>query len=365
MKKYVSYLMIVTMMALIIGCGKKTAENVKEKDSFNIKEANTIVESYLDAISAEKYEDAKKFLIENIKSDTKDLKSNDLKIKGYKIEEMNESAGEGNFRIKVAKSNLVKPEAQIIEYRIEVIKDGIDYKINEVKTANFKEVYTELDEIRLRKENEVETYLLANFQSLPKYAYSKDDNGKMKSQEVPKTKYGMITLNYTGDVAVISTVGEDTYLGLLSFDEVVETQGGEEKGQNSGKGETNSGIGGQEGKLKLMKEKPIGKSLISCDIISNGKIESMVFSQDEKLLAVQYTRNNEKSIKVYETGGGELIKVNFAEEYPLSKVDVLYVNFEKDKLLYKVVPKNPQEKDNEYIGDWELDLKTFKMSKSK
>ena len=368
MKRYTDYILVAMLGVLLIGCGKKAAENVKEKDNFNLKSANAVVESYLDSISAEKYEDASKVLVEKIKSDTKELKPNDLKIKGYKIEEMNESAGEGNFRIKVAKSNAVEPEAQIVEYRMKVIKDGIDYKISEVNTANFKEVYTELDEIRLRKENEVETYLLTNFAGLPKYAYSKDDNAKMKSQEVPNTKYGMMALNYTGDIIVITTMGEGTYLGMLGFDELVETQGGAEKGGGQGgKGGGNGGTSGGEqgGKLKLMKEKPIGKAFISCDIIANGKIENIVFSQDEKLLAVQYTKNNEKSIKVYEIATAELIKVNFAEEYPLNKVDVLYSSFEKDKLLYKVVPKDPKEKENEYVGDWELDLKTFKMSKSK
>lgn len=363
MKKYISYIMILVMVAILIGCGEKTAENVKEKDAFDLKAANTLVEQYLDDISSESYERANKVLLENVKGNVKNIQPNNLKIKGYRIEELNESVGEGNFRVKVVKSNIVRPEAQVVEYRIKVVKDGIDYKISEVNASNFKEVYKELDEIRLRKEDEVDTYLLTNFKGLPKYAYAKGDNGKMNSEEVPLNEYGMATLNYSGDLAAISTLGKGTYIGILSFDESAFTQGSSQGGNQGGEGQ--EGQGGQGGQLKLMKEKPIGQKFVSLDVIKGGKIENMVFSQDEKLIVVQYTKGEMKSIRVYGVGNGELIKTNFDEEYPLNKVNVIYTKFKKDKMLYKVMPKNDQEKNNEYVGDWELDLKTFKILKSK
>lgn len=360
MKKYISYIMILVMVAILIGCGEKTAENVKEKDAFDLKAANTLVEQYLDDISSESYERANKVLLENVKGNVKDIQPNNLKIKGYRIEELNESVGEGNFRVKVVKSNIVKPEAQVLEYRIKVVKDGIDYKISEVNASNLKEVYKELDEIRLRKEDEVETYLLTNFKGLPKYAYAKGDNGKMNSEEVPHNEYGMTTLNYSGDLAAISTLGNGTYIGILSFDESTATQGSSPGGKQGEEGQE-----GQSGQLKLIKEKPIGQKFVSLDVIKGGKIENMVFSQDEKFIVIQYTKGEMKSIRVYEVRNGELIKTNFDEEYPLNKVNVIYTKFKKDKMLYKVMPKNDQEKNNEYVGDWELDLKTFKILKAK
>lgn len=364
MKKYISCILSIAMIFMFIGCTQKKAENVREKDRFDIKEANKVVDTYIKSIANEKYDEASRLLTEKVKSNTGEIKPNDLKVKGYKTEEMTESGGEGSFKVKVVKSNASNPETQVLDYRIKVIKDGIDYKINEIKTSNFKEAFKDFDSIRIRKENSVETYLVTKFDGLPKYAYPKEDNGKMKSQIIPKDNYGIITLDYTGDLIALSTVGSDnTFIGILTFDDAVSTQGagGTKKGGGD-QGNQGDQQGGTEG--KTLKEKPIGKELTSCDIIENGKLENMVFSQDEKLLAVQYTKGNNKSIRVYNTGSGELIKIKFEEEYPLGKVDVIFMRFEKEKMLYRVLPKNEQDKNNEYVGDWELDLKSLKIKKA-
>lgn len=368
MKKYISCILSIAMIFLFIGCTQKKAENVREKDRFDIKEANKIVDAYIKSITDEKYDEASRLLTEKVKSNTGEIKPNDLKIKGYKTEEMTESGGEGSFRVKVVKSNASNPETQVLDYRIKVIKDGIDYKINEIKTSNFKEAFKDFDSIRIRKENSVETYLVTKFDGLPKYAYSKDDNAKMKSQVIPKDNYGIITLDYTGDLIALSTIGSNnTFVGILTFDDAVSTQGGA-GGSKKGEGDQGDQQGGKDqqggAEGKNLKEKPIGKELISCDIIENGKLENMVFSKDEKLLAVQYTKGNNKSIKVYNVGSGDLIKTKFEEEYPLGKVDVIFMRFEKEKMLYRVLPKNEQDKNNEYVGDWELDLKSFKIKKA-
>ncbi|QGU96581.1 hypothetical protein GOM49_17130 [Clostridium bovifaecis] len=368
MKKYISYMLIFIIVFTLIGCTKQKAENVREKDRFDIKVANNIVESYIKNITAEKYNEANDLVSERVKTDVKDIKPNDLKIKGFRTEEMTESSGEGNFRVNVVKSNVNKPETQVIEYRFKVIKDGIDYKIDEIKTSLFREAFQSFDEIRLRKEQDLDTLLITAMEGLPKYAYSKDDNAKMKSQLVPKGNFGVITLNYTGSTIAITTTGEDTYIGILAFDDSMETQGQNKGGGQGGGQQGDGGANGQQDgnqKGKMPKEKPIGKQLLSCDVMQKTTVEDMIFSKDEKTLAIQYQKEGKRSIRVYNIGSGELIKFKFEEEYPLNKVDVILKGFEKDTMKYTVVPKGEQKDVSEYVGNWEMDLKEFKAKKLK
>lgn len=368
MKKCMSYILIFTLIFTLIGCTEKKAENVREKDRFDIKAANDIVESYIKNIALEKYDKANELLSEKVKTDVKDIKPNDLKIKGFRTEEMSENAGEGNFRLNVVKANMNKPETQIVEYKFKVIKDGIDYKIEEIKTTLLMEAFHSFDEIRFRKKSELGTFLLTDMEGLPKYAYSKDDSAQMKSKIVPKSSFGPIVLDYTGDIVAISTIGNGRYIGLLTFDDSMETQGQGGGGGGSGVGNPNSsGAGGEQRDTqsrKMPKEKPIGKQIVSCDIMENAVIENMIFSKDEKLLAVQYSKDGNRSIRVYNVGDGELIKFNFEEEYPLNKVNIVLRGFEEETMKYTIVPKDKQNGIEKYVGNWELDLKEFKAKKS-
>ncbi|PRR73365.1 hypothetical protein [Clostridium thermopalmarium] len=368
MKKCMSYILIFTLIFTLIGCTEKKAENVREKDRFDIKAANDIVESYIKNIALEKYDKANELLSEKVKTDVKDIKPNDLKIKGFRTEEMSENAGEGNFRLNVVKANMNKPETQIVEYKFKVIKDGIDYKIEEIKTTLLMEAFHSFDEIRFRKKSELDTFLLTDMEGLPKYAYSKDDSAQMKSQIVPKSSFGPIVLDYTGDIVAISTIGNGRYIGLLTFDDSMETQGQGGGGGGSGVENPNSsGAGGEQRDTqsrKMPKEKPIGKQIVSCDIMENAVIENMIFSKDEKLLAVQYSKDGNRSIRVYNVGDGELIKFNFEEEYPLNKVNIVLRGFEEETMKYTIVPKDKQNGIEKYVGNWELDLKEFKAKKS-
>jgi len=365
MRKFKFFLPAILLIIMVTACTQKKAENVREKDRFDIKVANNVVEKYLKYVSEENFTEASKLLTEKLKKSANEVKPNDLKVKGFRVEEMTESGGKGNFTVRVIKINTSKPETQLLDYKLKVLKDGIDYKINEIKPSNNKESFRESNQLRLRKEKEVETFLITDFEGLPKYAYSKDDSANLKSQLIPKTNYGIITLNYSGDTVALTTMGDSVFLGILSFDDTMKTQGtqGGMKGGGGAEG-SEQGAGGESAGIKGNREKPIGKEMIICDIIQNGNIENLMFSKDEKLLVAQYTKGDAKCIRVYTVGSGELINVKFEEEYPLNKVDVIFERFEKEKMIYKVVPKSEQDKNNEFVGQWEMSIKNFKIKKA-
>lgn len=364
MRKYKFFLPAILLIIMLTACTQKKAENVREKDRFDIKVANNVVENYLKYVSEENFTEVSKLLTDKLKKSTTEVKTNDLKIKGFRVEEMTESGGKGNFTVRVIKINGSKPETQLLDYKFKVLKDGIDYKIDEIKPSNNKESFRESNQIRLRKEKEVETFLITDFDGLPKYAYSKDDGANMKSQLIPKTNYGIMSLNYSGDTVALTTIGDSVFLGILSFDDTMKTQGAQ-GGMKGGGGEgSNQDAGAGNTGSKGNREKPIGKEMIICDIIQNGNIDNLMFSKDEKMLAAQYTKGNTRCIRVYTIGSGELINVKFEEEYPLNKVDVVFDRFEKEKMIYKVVPKSDQDKNNEFVGQWEMSTKNFKIKKA-
>ncbi|MCY6485690.1 hypothetical protein OW763_15275 [Clostridium aestuarii] len=339
------------MFFTLVGCSKKKeVEDVKKKDDFEIKMAINTIDKYMDSIEKEKYEELNKLLTEDVKSSEKDLKINELKIRGYKLDEITETDREGIFKINVIKSNINKPETLLIESIINVVKDGTDYKISKISNSMKKEVFYLYGELRIRNENKVDTNLVINMEGVPKYAYSKDDKAKMEMQLVPKKNFGAIDFSYEGDKLAFTTVDNDVFIAILTLDETMQTQG-ESQGKEAK----------DEKEGKLIREKPIGKQIVACDFLRNCKIEGMFFSEDERYLIVQYkTTDNKMCIRIYNCDSGELVPIKFEEEYPLNKVGVKFLKLKKDKMIYQVNPVKQEYKDNEYIGMWELDFKEFK-----
>ncbi|MCY6957998.1 hypothetical protein [Clostridium brassicae] len=361
MKKYIRYMSTILILFSFMACGQKKVEDVKEKDNFDMKMANLTVENYVKFTKNQQYEQANKLVSDSVKINKQDLTENGLKITGYKILEMNESNEGGNFKIQVIKSNEGKPETLITESEILVKKEGIDYKINKINTNIKKEIFYNDGMLRLRKENEVDTSLVTDMQGLPKYAYSKDDKAKMKMQIVPKTNFGIIEFGYEGTSVAMTTFDSDTFVSILILDDTMTTQG------NNSNPQDQQGAGGQKEKAggKVLKEVPIGKKVTSCDILTNSKVEFMRFSLDEKYLAIQYIANDnsKRAIRLYDTSNGDMIPVIFEEEYPLNKVQVILQEFQNEKMKYKVIPKSENDKNNDYIGEWEMDLKELKLKK--
>ncbi|KEI09985.1 hypothetical protein Z957_03335 [Clostridium sp. K25] len=358
-KKYTSYALIFLTVFMLVGCNNKQYENVKEKDVFDMKIATNIVEKYFNYLELDKYKDAGDMLIGKAKTNTKDITPSDLKLRGHRIVGIMESGGEGNFKIDVMKSNISKPETQILEYVITVIKSGMDYKISNVNSVLMKEVFQSFNQLRLRKENQVDNLLVTSMDGIMGYTYTKGDNGKLVSEIVPKKYFGMCALNYSGDTLAITTRDKNCFLGLIILDDTMQTQG---QPTDQEKGSEQSGAGQN---AKMIKEKPIGKQLIPCDILKDTTIENMIFSQDDKLLVIQYKKGNDRCIKVFDKENGDQIPTIFEEEYPLGKVDVVFKDFQKDKMRYNVVEKGKEDKGHQYVGEWELDLKNYKISKIK
>lgn len=371
-KIVLSYFLIICLIFAFAGCKKKQETKEMEKgEEFEIKVAQNVVDVYLKALMKDDIEGAKKLYSKELADKTKEAPQSDLKVKGYSIEETSEIGRSGFFRIKVARMGLDKPVAVLDETSIKVKKEGNEYKINDVKNETQKEAFIEnllgQEIIRVRSKNNLKTSLLMAPDSLPQYAFSKDDKGNLTKEIVPRNKITAMNFGYEGERIAVSSYDKNSFVGIIKIDESVATQGGGGGGaggeQGGGGGQGGKG-GGQQGGSMLL-EPPIGKEMTSLDLIRDAKIEFMSFSDGEKFIVVQYSKPIiGRCIRVYNTDSGEIIPMKFEETYSLGKVEVVFSSFDKDVLNYEIVQKDINDKSaQDQVGKYQLSLKDFKAKR--
>ncbi len=346
-------LLVISFSVILIGCEKQKVEEVKLKDEFDVETATTIVEGYLNSISSEKFEESNEYLSEKIKN----IKFNDnigtMKLNGYRIEDINESDNKVYFTVKVTHSDKDNSVSMLLKYVILVIKDNMQYKIDNIDSSVSRETFVDKDSIRMRFDDAIETSLLLNMDGVGTYTYPKDNPGKIGMISIPKKQFSMISLDYEGDMVAFTTIDKDVYIGIAVVDETAKTTSDGQEDKDSGE-KSDSGP----------KEKPIGKRVITCDLLIDSTVEDMCFSEDEKYLVVQYSTLDEKRcFRVYETEAGELIKQKLEDEFPLNNVDVVYNKFEKEFLLFSVSQKDESEDTMKFKGNYSLNLNTFEIKK--
>lgn len=365
MKRCISMILSLLVSISLCSCGLMSSKNKQSEEpvkEFDIKAAESIAENYIRYLMQEDYEKASKFYSKKLSKTTKSTEKQQLKIKGYNIEEVNEVGNSGIFKMKVIRSNETEPYASLDEYSIKIIQEEKEYRIEDIQSSSEKEARADKSQIRLKSKSNVESNLIIDTAGLPNYAFAKDDKAKTHKIMVPRDNYGPMSFSFHGyDIALATYNDRYSFAGLIRIDESMPTQGGQKDSGQGGKGAQEQGGGAQGG----LREKPIGKEITALDIIENAKIDFLTFSSDEKYILIQYTKKSGgKCIRLYASEGGDLIPYEFEQNYPIDKVDIVYSCFSEEVLNYEVIPRGNSNKDiGKYIGRWQLDLKEFKPSK--
>lgn len=366
MKKLLIYILSIILMFSLFGCKKEESkkEEEQEKEKFVIKAATNIVEVYMRDLIMEDVENVKKHLSEELLKGNKFFEENEMKLKGFNIEEVNEIGESGIFKLKAVRVNIKEPNTSLDEYTIKVIKEGEEYKISDIVFMTDREAFLENGKIRIRIKDNVKTNLLIDKSGVPLYAFPQDDKAKINKLLVPKQNFGALCFSYTGNsVGLVTKDDSDSFVSIVNIDETLAVQG------ENGGGAGGAGGGGSQGDGGLQidmgeKETPIGKEVVSVDLLKNCMVDFMVFTNDEKYLIVQYTQKDVgKNVRVYKTDSGDIIDIKFEDIYPLDKVDVKFSSTDKDSIIYEVVSKDEENMDNEYIGKWKLNLEEMKTEK--
>ncbi|HCL4447987.1 TPA: head-tail adaptor protein [Clostridium botulinum] len=367
-KKIIIFLIFTTTISLF-GC-KKNKEDTKVTNDFDIKIATNLLNSYMESLIEENMEGAQKLYSKKLKKDKIKKENKDVKIKGYTTEEINEVGKSALFIAKVVSVNVKEPYTSVEEYKIRVIKEENEYKIDEVNISMDKEAFTKNNRIRYRNKNNVKTELIIKPSTLPDYSYAKDDKANIEKLTVPKKNIGPMSLSYSENFIAISTYDKNSYIGIITIDESKAVQGGQDQGDQGGQGEQGGAGGGETRQeatdiMEEIGEKPIGKEISSLDLLKGSKIDFMVFSPDEKFIAVQYeTSDKTKNTRIYQADSAEIIPFKMEDKFPLNKVNVTLSSFATDSIIFNVSSKEKNDKNlTEFIGKWQLDLKEFKVKK--
>jgi hypothetical protein len=370
MKKILSCVVIVILGITLVSCkGKANTQQEESQNTFDIKIATNIMETYMQYLKNEDLDNAKKLYSKELSEKQKDIIKSDLKIEGFKLDEINEVGRSGLFKVRVTRSTPNKSMSILDMYNIKVEKQENEYKINEINSTTEKEAFIENEGIRIRQKNNVKTNLVVDLAGIPNYVYPKDDTASISKAQVPRKSFGMINFAYSGEKIAVSTFDKDSYIGVIKIDETMATQGGGGSGGGGGGGQgggtQGGGGGGQGGQKTLTRETPVGKEITNIDMLKDVKLDLMNFSLDEKFILVQYDKTGVgKYIRVYDTDSGEMIPVEFEKKFPPDKVDVLFSSFGKDVLNIEVRSKNATGKEQaDLIGKWQINLKDNKMQK--
>ncbi len=110
-----------------------------------------------------------------------------------------------------------------------------------------------------------------------------------------------MSLSYSENFIAISTYDKNSYIGIITIDESKAVQGGQDQGEQGNQGDQGGAGGGEAGQketdiMEEIGEKPIGKEISSLDLLKGSKIDFMVFSPDEKFIAVQYETSDKTKI---------------------------------------------------------------------
>ncbi|MCG4579240.1 hypothetical protein [Clostridium cochlearium] len=336
-------------------------QNATEK-SFDINAAKNVVDLYVNYLIKEDYNNALKYYSKEMVDKKIDVKNTPLKVKGYNIEDINQVGKGGVFKLKVARTNLNEPFATLDECIIKINKEDENYKIVDIKSNTEGEIFIERGNIRIRKKSEADTNLLIDLSGIPQYSFPKDDELSMSKLAIPKKNYGVMAFSYSGTSVAITTYDKNTFAGIVKLDESKSVQGQQSSGGGAEGGDQSQK---QNSNGDMIKEKPLGKEIIELDILTDSKIDYMTFSQDEKFILLQYSKDkNKKSIRIYNADSGEIVPFKFEEKFPLDKVQVLFSSFDDKFVNVTVIPINDKDKNiKEFIGNWQLDLKNYKCKK--
>ncbi|WP_026881791.1 hypothetical protein [Clostridium akagii] len=361
MKKIFCIILIIFLFLTPTACSKGISSPSSILKKFDIDDATKTVNFYMNDIMKKDISAASKLYASEFKKSNSEKNEQDVTVNGYLFDEITQSGDMGVIKVKVNKINNKTPYASLETETFKVVKEKNLYRIKSIDTENEKEIFVGENnsaQIRIRSKNNIKTNLLTNFDGMPKYYYVQEDKARNNKIPISVGQYGLIGISFDGSSGFVTTKGKNPYIEVINLDESMMTQGGTGS-QGSGDSGGDAGGAGQTPKNEMAPETPVGKELVPLEVIPDAVIENTIYSQDNRYLVVQFTKNNSGStLKMYKCKDGEGAGFDFEKNYPMEKVDVKIVNFVKKGLIYQVTPKQDYVKDKSIksiIGTWQID----------
>lgn len=355
MKRIGKILLIIMVFIVMISCGKK---NNMEVNSFDPIKAKEVATKYVNSMESNDVNNLQDISSKKFKEKESYNEFINFKINGYKIVESIEGAD--YFKLIVDTNTISDNDVRcnLDRLKIKVILEDKDYKVDEVTLQERGEVYEENNKLRIFNADEGKTSLLLRLRDIPKDMYSKEEDLQGQKINIPRGNFTKVILGFNLNMVAFSVEDEgDTYLGMVTVKEAKETIGAN---GSSGKEANSSGDNSEEGLDELI-EKPEIDKIINYDVIKDGTIEKVYFSEDDEELIVQYLKgDNSKFIKVYNNPSGEVVKLELEEIFKRNEYNVEVESVEGNEIIITATALGDNKKGE---GSYKIDIKTKKFEK--
>ncbi|MGL4109553.1 hypothetical protein [Clostridium sp. LP20] len=353
MRKKISYILIILLIFLIVGCNKSHEDG--KVNFFEIQEATKVAMDYMKELSLGNNEEANKFASNKVIDQDQFSKLKENRINGYKLDEVAEGANFAYLNYLVIRDSARELRTDLDTIVVKVIKKDDNYLVDEVKAKSNKQVYEANGVLRIRDEESGKSEVLIRKKDLPREVYPKKENVVLNKETVPEGNFNKISISFGGNkIGVTTTDGSKTFIALAMVEESKPTAGSEANAEGASTEDIDKAI---DDAL----EKPIIDKLTGYDLIEGSEIEKLIFSGDDGELMVQVREEGKgSSVRIYRNPTGELLKFQLMKLFPNDKynVNIKRVN---EKNVFIEVTGIGEEKEAE--GEYKVDLKAMKVNK--
>ncbi|MEQ8196849.1 MAG: hypothetical protein ABRQ27_02405 [Clostridiaceae bacterium] len=367
MEKLLRILIAIILTFSLEGC--KRGENVISRsvsdNSFDYAEGEKLAGQYIDFLSQGDFESLARISSKDLNEKNRELVRKGNPIISYKKRDSRETGKSILYTYRVNKCSTNAPKGSLDNYSIEIqknVKGG--YEVARAEASTELEVFTRDSSLRIKYKDDVRSYLLMRTSNFPGEIYPKVNKAPIFKESIDPKEFGIISISYEGKkVAVTGVDGTKTILAIIEIDE-------EEKKKSLG--ESNAGAGtaastststatGTAGII----ENPIGKKIVSLDIYSGKRVESMIFGKDEENIIVQYSEDNDrKGINIYKVNTGDLADVKLEDNFPKDKYQLIIKGIDEYSLYFTVKPlAGAQNIRQDVAGEYSVNLKDLKITK--
>mgnify|MGYP006388058517 CR=1 FL=1 len=361
MKKKRLFILFMIFILCMVGC-KAKGDNNNVQERFNVQIAKETAIEYMERLKANDIDGANAISTPEIKASNKIKKLTSMPIMAFQTANINETGNSAYISFYCTRTNGNLSDANLDLVNIKIVKGNEEYIISDVKSENISEIYHEKDELRLITKGEGSSQLILRLKDLPLQVYPKGQKPVINKVKVPKDKYSVIGISYTGsNIAVSTTDGKNSFIGVAIIEEAnVESSArvlDSKLAQDQGGGGS-AGTPLDEDTLKKALEKPVAQQISGYDVLEDSKIKTLMFNEEEGVLIVQYTKGNGNSLgmKIYSNPDGDLFPIEFEKLFPMDKYSIEYVKSTKNDLVINVTAMDKKNISQEVLGSYKIDL---------
>ncbi len=363
-KKFLSLISLLLFFLMMLSACSKTDDKAEEIDIFRLKKAFELADEYLGLIKNNDIEEANNLCTEKLLSNNKNISTGTSQIIAYAPDNVIEASNSAFITFNVIRNSSSEPKCDLDNYAIKVVKEDKDYKIDEVKATNLKQVFVKDKSLRIIGEDGGKSDLIVSLNNLPKDYYLKENELMLYKEKVPNDNFGPVSLGYKGNKVAISTVSESrAFISIAYIQQSKEAQGSASESDQGGN--SNQGQGNELNNLEDLIDKSIAKKVIPIDMFNGVKINNLVFTGEERYLIAEYVNSSlVKRINIYNSTSGDLIGLNLNEMFPEDKYNIDLVDFKKDKLSVNVTIKDGvSDDDTDIPGKYNVDIEGKEIKK--